>query len=413
MNVIGITAEYNPFHLGHAYHLRRVRERFGEDSTVVCVMSGDFVQRGEPAVYDKFIRAEAACRCGADLVVELPLPWCLSSAEGFARGAVGLLDALGCTHLSFGCENDDMDALSALAELLGSAAFQERVKQTLRDDGRLSYAEARQRAAADVCGERAAFLEKPNNILAIEYIKAIRTLGSSMVPLGVLRVGSAHDGDGGVFPSASALRKRLYGGEDASAFLPPAAVAVYACAEAQGRGLLRADALEAAMLSRLRLLDEETLLRLPDARDGLSQRLYRALREEPTLRLVAERTKSRRYAMARIRRLLCAASLGLRDGMADGRPGYARVLAANPRARALLGGLRKTDALALLTKPAAVKELDERSCTLFALGAAAHDLYVLGRSREELRRGGEDWRTGPFIAKNADPVDLHFSSSVL
>ena len=397
MSIVGITAEYNPFHLGHACHLRRVRELLGEDATIVCALSGDFVQRGEPAAYDKFIRAEAACRCGADLVVELPLPWSLASAEGFARGAVGLLDALGCTHLSFGCENDEPDALRELAALLGERDFQERVKEELRADGRLSYAEARQRAAVAVCGERAKLLETPNNILALEYLKAIRELGASMVPLGVLRVGSAHDRDGGELPSASVLRRLLYRGQDAAKFLPPEAAAVYARAEAEGRGLLRPEAMEAAMLSRLRSRTEEELALLPDAGDGLSQRLFRAAREEPTLRLVAERAKTRRYAMARIRRLLCAACLGLRKGLDEGRPGYARVLAADARGRVLLQSLRESERISLLTKPAAVRKLDESSREIFALGAAAHDLYALGRAREEQRRGGEDWRRGPFI----------------
>lgn len=397
MNVVGITAEYNPFHLGHAYQLRRVRELLGDDCAVVCALSGDFVQRGEPAIFDKFVRAEAACRCGADLVVELPLPWSLASAEGFARGAVRLLDALGCTHLSFGCESDDIDALQALADLLGECDFQERVKKELRADGRLSYAAARQRAAAAACGDRARLMETPNNILALEYLKAIRELGSSMIPLGVLRVGSAHDREDGACPSASVLRRWLYEGRNVAELLPPEAAAVYALAEAEGRGLLRADALETAMLSRLRSCTEESLTLLPDAGDGLSQRLFRAVREEPTLRLAAERAKTRRYAMARIRRLLCAACLGLRKGMDAGSPGYARVLAFSARGRALLKSLRASDQIALLTKPAAVKKLDEPSHAIFLLGAEAHDLYVLGRAREELRRGGEDWRRGPFI----------------
>ena len=104
MNVIGIVGEYNPFHFGHEYHIKMSRERLGEDSAVICAMSGDYVQRGEAAMYSKFARAEAACRGGVDLVLELPLPWVLSSAEGFARGAVALLSAAGATHLSFGSE---------------------------------------------------------------------------------------------------------------------------------------------------------------------------------------------------------------------------------------------------------------------------------------------------------------------
>ena len=123
MAVIGIVCEYNPFHRGHELHIQKSRAALGEESAVLCVQSGDFVQRGEAAVYDKFARAEASCRCGADLVVELPLPWCLSSAEGFARGAVSLLGALGATHLSFGSETGELEALRALAGTLREPDF--------------------------------------------------------------------------------------------------------------------------------------------------------------------------------------------------------------------------------------------------------------------------------------------------
>ena len=119
MLIAGIVAEYNPFHNGHQWHIRRTRAELGEDAVIVCCMSGDFVQRGEAAVYSKFARAEAAARCGADIVFELPLPWALSSAEGFARGAVGLLHALRAVDvLSFGSESGDAGALSAAAEAL-------------------------------------------------------------------------------------------------------------------------------------------------------------------------------------------------------------------------------------------------------------------------------------------------------
>ena len=126
MKTIGVVAEYNPFHNGHAYHLAESRRKAGEDAAVIAVMSGDFVQRGEAAVYSKYARAEAACRCGADLVIELPLPWCAASAEGFAKAAVHILGSLGADVLSFGCETEDLDELIRVAELIGQDSFIDR-----------------------------------------------------------------------------------------------------------------------------------------------------------------------------------------------------------------------------------------------------------------------------------------------
>lgn len=390
MSVIGVVAEYNPFHLGHSYHIARSRELVGEGA-VVCVMSGDFVQRGEAACFDKFTRAEAACRCGADLVVELPLPWCLSSAEGFARGAVALLDALGCTHLSFGSEAGELSPLQALAEMLAEPAFNEQVKQIMAETPAMSYAVARQAAASLRLGEVSELLAKPNNILAVEYLKALRRLSSPLQPVTVARFGSEHDGEGGAGKAAKELRQRLREGRSIEPFVPAEAHAVYRDRERPDEALL-----EAALLSRLRMLAAEDFERLPDAGEGLGRRLFRAAQNEPDLSSILAAAKSKRYAMARLRRLLCCASLGVTAGMAEGVPPYARVLAANARGRALLHGLRAS-ALPILTKPAEVRAIGGRAEEIFSLGAAAHDLYALAYPSPENRRGGEDWRRGPAI----------------
>ena len=185
MAIIGIIAEYNPFHTGHEYHIARSRELLGADSTVICVMSGDFVQRGEAALYSKFARAEAACRCGADLVIELPLPWALSSAEGFARGAVGLLGALGATHLSFGSECGDVQRLERIAENLIDPAVNAEISRELNENANNSYASARQTVLARRLGDEAKLIEQPNNILAVEYLKAIYEQRLDITPMTV------------------------------------------------------------------------------------------------------------------------------------------------------------------------------------------------------------------------------------
>lgn len=399
MDFIGVVCEYNPFHNGHAYHLRE-SARLTDDQGVVCVMSGDFVQRGEAALYAKYARAEAAVRGGADVVFELPLPWSLASAEGFARGAVGLLAAIGATTLSFGTESEDLGILDTLARRLIEPQTVELIRAKMADEPELSFAAARQRVLEELCGEGARALETPNNILAVEYLKTIYTENLSLKPLGVRRLGSAHDGAGeGNTRSASEIRSLLLRGESADRFMGAAARAVLERDTAQGRGIPSRAAIETAILSRLRMLRREDFLALPDASGGLGERLFRAAGEEPTLDAVFAAVKNKRLAMSRVRRACYCAALGITSNAADGIPPYARLLAANARGREMLAELKETSEIPIVTKPASVRELGERSETIFSLGAAAHDLYVLGYRAAEERRGGADWRTGPRIVE--------------
>lgn len=396
MSVIGIVAEYNPFHRGHEYHIHRTRKLVGADATVVCVMSGDFVQRGEAAIYNKFARAEAACRCGADLVIELPLPWSLASAEGFARGAVYLLNSLGCDTLSFGSESGDINALDVLVDVLLLPDINEQIKHILQENPNMSYAAARQQVTAIYCGEAARLLETPNNILALEYLKAIRTLGFKLRPMTVQRFGSPHDGTGGGFKSAAELRELLQAGRSISDELPAEAAEVFAREDRLGRGMSRSDLLETAILSRLRVLKAEEFDHLPDASNGLGRRLFLAAAEEPSLEALMTAVKSKRFAMSRVRRMICCAALGVTDDLTNGRPPYARLLAANARGCEHLKNLRG-GACPIVTKPAAVRQLSAYALQVFELGAQAHDLAALASPAVDARRGGADWRTSPII----------------
>ena len=191
MKICGIVAEYNPFHNGHARHLAETRRRLGAETAIVCAMSGNYVQRGDLAILEKYRRAQAAARCGADLVLELPLSACLWSAAGFAWGAVSLLEALGCvTHLSFGAEHADLTLLRRAAALSRSEG-NEALRQGLAAG--LSYAAAMQQAVSAADPEAGALLASPNNTLAVEYLSALRTLHSAIEPIAVERVGGAHD----------------------------------------------------------------------------------------------------------------------------------------------------------------------------------------------------------------------------
>ncbi len=399
MSVIGIVGEYNPFHYGHKYHIDETKKLLGEGAPVVCVMSGDFIQRGEAAVYSKFARAEAAVKSGVDLVLELPVPWALSSAEGFARGAVGILGNLGVvTHLSFGSECGDLKALERLAETLVDPLIVGEIKAELEKDDTLSFAAARQRAVFNRIGEDAKLLEMPNNILAVEYIKAIYNQSLRVKPVTVGRIGSGHDKSGESGPrSASELRTRLSHGMDISDSVPEAAAKIYAREDSLGRGPVMMEHLEMPIISRLRMLGTSDFAALPDGAAGLSNRLAASCREETGLDAIAAAAKSKRYALSRIRRMLMCAALGITSEMADGIPPYARVLAANERGCALLKEIGINTRIPVLVKPASVKDMGREAQKLFELGAKAHDLYVLGYNAKEERKGGLDYRTSPKI----------------
>lgn len=398
MRVVGIVTEFNPFHNGHALLLERAREAMGEDTAVVCCMSGDFVQRGEAAVWSKFARAEAAARCGADLVFELPLPWALSSAEGFARGGVGLLAALGVVDcLCFGSECGETEPLERAAEALLSPALAAELRRELESG--IPFAAARQRALAAVTDEETARLvETPNNILAVEYIRAIYELGLDLGFMTVRREGAEHDGQGeGSIRSASELRSCIAAGKSCSGFMPDAALAVFEREAERGRGPVLMEALEPMLLARLRMLPDEEFSRLPDASEGLGNRLRAAVRDEPTLDGVLAAAKSKRYALSRIRRMTMCACLGVREGMAEGVPPYARLLAASERGRELLRRAQDKSRIPIITKAAAARQLPRETLSVFELGSGARDLYVLGYRAAAERRGGTDWRTGPAL----------------
>ncbi|MBQ9045959.1 MAG: nucleotidyltransferase family protein [Oscillospiraceae bacterium] len=396
-NIVGIVAEYNPFHNGHAFHVEETRARLGEACGVVAVMSGDFVQRGESAIYSKFARAEAAVKCGCDLVLELPLPWSVASAEGFARGAVGLLGALGVvTYLSFGSESGSLPDLHTLTLQLMDPTFSEDLKAELQHG--LSFAAARQRAMEKRVGAQAKLLETPNNILAVEYLKALYTLRIPIRPITVQRKGAQHDGHGGdTILSASELRTRIEDGQDVSAWLPEAAAEIFRREAELGRGPITPAMLETAILSRLRMLGPDVYAALPGAEEGLGNALCRAANEEPTLDGVITAAKSKRYALSRIRRMAMCAALGVKKGMADGTPPYIRVLAANERGREILRLAGEKASVPIITKPAAGRGASPEIERLMALTAESHDLYVLGSPVAEERRAGNDWRHSPIM----------------
>lgn len=342
MVTTGIICEYNPFHLGHQKQLRYAKAQ-NPEGALVCLMSGSFVQRGHPAIFSPGARAKAAVLCGADLVLELPVNVSLSSAEGFAAGGVEILTRLGTDRLCFGTETREPEKLTQAAQALLHPDFSPFLKKELETG--CSFPAARSRAAARL-GADPEVLCRPNDILAVEYTKAILSQGSAMACLPMRRPGDYHDRvPRGENPSATALRPMLLEGSGWEAFIPPAAGEVFGTAVPHSLAWG-----EKAILSRLYAMDEEAFSRVPYGSEGLWRKLMKASRESSCLEELADRVKSKRYTRTRIDRMILCAFLGLTgEDMAQAAP-YVRILACNATGRRALRELHTEDFLVNLGK---------------------------------------------------------------
>lgn len=398
MAAAGIIAEYNPLHLGHCCQLRRLRALLGEETPVICAMSGNFVQRGDFALLGKHARAEAAVRSGADLVLEIPLSWACAPAERFAQGGVEVLLGTGLvTDLVFGSESADAGAIRSATEALLGPDFPEALRRELA--GPHSFAAARQRALAGLIGEEGAeVLSRPNDILAVEYAKALSREGSEVHLVPILRQGAGHDQDGGEYPSAGSIRRMIQEGRRAEALaaMAPAMRELYEAEEARGRAPVFAAGAERAILAQLRRMGEADFLALDAGGEGLGNRLAAAAREAASLEEVLDRAKTKRYAYSRLRRLALWAYLGLRPETLPARVPYLRPLAMNQRGRALLAEARRRGALPILTKPADVRRLTPEAQAVFRREVLATDLYTLAFPGDPAP-GGAEWRERPRV----------------
>lgn len=376
MPTAGIIAEYNPFHLGHAWHIAETRRALGGDSPVVCVISGHWTQQAGCSVTDKWTRARMALLGGADLLLELPTPWAAASAERFARGGIEVLTAAGVVEvLSFGSEAGELRDLAATAHCLDSGDYHTQLRSQLERG--VSFPAARQATANALIGPAADCLSLPNNNLGVEYLRAIRALGSPLTAMTVPRRGAGHNAaasaDG--FASATHIRGLLARGnwQGAEALLPPGPAALLK--NAQPADLNRC---QRAILARLRTMEAADWAALPDsgAAEGLPERLLRSARQAASLAEFYDTAKTKRYTHARIRRLALCAFLGLTEPLPRRVP-YLRVLGFNTRGQALLKQMKARAALPIITKPAHIRALNEEAQRVFQLESRCTDLYAL------------------------------------
>lgn len=415
MKTVGIIAEYNPFHKGHAYQSKQARQ-LAQADVVIAVMSGHFTQRGELAIIDKWRRAEAAVKSGVDLVLELPSVFAVRSAQYFAAGGVRLLSSLGIVdYLSFGAENADLSSLSAAAAGLDDPQVEEKLKLGL-SRGK-NYAAAL--ADALVAGGYTArdFIISPNNILAVEYLRALTRYAPTMRPLPVRRVGSGfHDknlSDG--FASATAIRHGLF---QSGSVTPPLHAALPAATAAIMESLLKSGAapaqisgLENIILARLRSISDKELLATPEISEGLENRLKLAARNAGNLSELLELVKTKRYPYSRLQRLLVHLLLGTQreqiEAFDASGPLYARVLALNSQGRAALREIALLERIPIITKTTAA--LNSRSYhkkdfsplqSMLAVDITATELFCLCLPATAKRKGGLDFRQSAIYLPN-------------
>ncbi len=385
-SICGIIAEYNPLHRGHAYHLRAARQASG-CAYLLVVMSGPFVQRGEPAILDKFDRARMAAAAGADLVIELPVLFATSHAQGFAAGGIGLLSTLGVDAVSFGAECADAQLLQRAARLLAQEppAFSQALRRYLERG--LSHPQARAQALRDmdpVCG---ALLDRSNNVLAVEYLQSIERLGAALKVFPILRQGGDYrqeNPEPGCYASATALRQQLAQGRIPWEDIPAAVRPIWTQALEKARPVFPR-ALDIPVRLALRGMSLSALDALPDASEGLPRRLAKLAQESTGFEDLVRRGMTRRYSQARIQRTLLHALLGITqtDAAMLRRPPplYAHVLAMGSAGGALLGELHRRSRLPIITQPASFAPSSPEQARLWTLDRYASDVYAILQGR--------------------------------
>lgn len=381
MKIGAIISEYNPFHNGHKYHIEQTRA--AGVTHIAAVMSGNFTQRGDIAIYEKHIRAKTALENGVDLVIELPARYSLMSAEGFARGAVELISALGCVEiLSFGSESGDVEALKEASRAIEFTPSTEEFDKLIKRGK--SYPAALQEAMLEYYTKDVAeLIASPNNTLAIEYLSALDDIGNQITPMTIKRLGADHDSDDeGVFISASALRKKILSGKDISEFSP--------VPDAPAADISR---LERAILAKLRTLRTEDFDRCYDSIGGLAERLNKAVRGARSLTELYFLAKAKRYTLSSIRRAVMCAFLGIDKKFAAEKPAYLHILGMNGRGKEILAAAKcpipidtSLKALSKTSREAYYQANFEARCT---------DIYALAFA--EPLRCGIDFTTPPVI----------------
>lgn len=375
MKVAGIVAEYNPFHNGHKFQIDYLKNN--GFTHVISAMSGNYVQRGEPAIADKWVRTLIALKNGVDLVLEIPTCYCLAPAEKYGSFAVEILNNTGIVNsLCFGSESGSIDRLLKLAnEILDDEEVNERIKENLKKG--ITYAAAREQAVKELYGEEfSSLLKSPNDILGSEYLRALKKLNSDIKPLTIKREGVGHNDDetAGEFAAATKIRELIKSGEDYLSFVPRDTFDILAPAEKERIFPVTVKNGERAILAKLRALSESDFERLADVSEGFHNRLFSAANKAKSLEEFYSEAKTKRYTLARIRRLAINAALGI---YSYEKPPYIRVLGFSENGRELLKLMKEKAKLPIVTSYADAKKISPTAEDYFEKESKYTDFYSM------------------------------------
>ncbi len=397
MKISGIICEYNPFHNGHLYHIRETRKNGA--THIVAVMSGNFVQRGDTAIMDKLDRARLAVRSGADLVIELPVQYCLSSAEYFASGAVWLLNSLGAVdELSFGSECGDVQKLQKALEAveLTAVSHSDDIRKIMEKG--YTYPRALTSVLNGINAEAADIISEPNNLLAIEYMRALKKFSSGMKPYTIKRINAAHDGltAGNGYASASYIREKLAAERRASAISEyTTSIWTEAVSNAIRKGETASlSRLERVLLYKLRSTTVEEIAAISDVGQGLEHRIYGA-RMAGSLDELLFTVKTKRYTMARIRRIMLSLLIGITKDDMKQLPPYGRILAFNERGKEILAKAKNHTRIPYASSIARLSQISETAERFAELEIRASDVY--GLALETVTSAQKDYRAKIMI----------------
>lgn len=376
MKITGIIAEYNPFHNGHKYQLEKAKE---VSDAVVVIMSASFVQRGEVAITDKWTRAKAALMGGADLVLELPVIYSLNTAQKFAYGAVKILNRTGVIDsLCFGSECGDIDKLKNAAKLLFKEPpeISEKIKEHISEG--MSFPSARAKAFSDVLDDD--ILSSPNNILAVEYIKALYELKSNIEPFTIKRYGAGYN-DKEVYKniaSATAIREMVIKGGDIKKYTPNPDFDVYF-----------PFLLDSAVIANLRIMGTQKIAQINDVNEGLENRIKEAAMHTTSVEELCNMVKTKRYPMSKIKRIVYSSLLGITKEVAQITPDYIRVLGMNDTGKEILRDIKDKSDLNIITKVSDYKN----DSIVFKKDILATDIFSICGGK----KAGWDYTTSPVV----------------
>lgn len=413
MAVLGIVAEYNPFHNGHL-HLIEEANKLKNFSATICVMSGNFLQRGEPALCDKWARAKMALNCGVDLVIELPFCFSTRSAYYFARGAIELLTKTGVvTHLAFGSENGNLQILKKIATIVANEPEQYKISLKKHLSQGLSFPLARSRSLQQFIGENTSnledILEGPNNILAIEYLRVLKELNIPLLPITVTRKGSSyHSQDVLQFSSAMAIRSALLDDCDINRIrntMPSKSLSILEEEISMGRAPIKVDSLEQAILYKLRTISVEDLRNIYEISEGLEFRFKEAAIHCGTLDELRQHIKAKRYSLTRINRTLLYILFNLSKNQAalfdQYGPLYFHILGFSAKGQEILQRMKNISQVKMFSRGSDMKKAYEKNrdtvlSQMIDYDIKTTDVYSLLFPDPAARKGGRNFTTSPY-----------------